>query len=681
MSSLTNSISQTVHKYPKLFALLVISAAGLITFSNSFTNSFHFDDIVGVVRNPAIRDLINIPAYFTDPSTFGLGRTREWRPILQITYAINYAIGGYNPVVFRTFNLLVHIASAYLIFLIITVICERSPIQTGLPWRVPPILAGVLAGLLFAVHTVNSEAVDYIWARSSLLATFFLLLAFYCYLRGPFGKEKENRWLWSLAGFASYALGVGTKATAITLPGMLFLYELLFLNPASKNPLRLFFTEPRRLIKHLPAVIVLVGYFAVRLLLLPRMFSSLVTASPSTAPIPVITSYSYLITQFRAWVYYFRLFLWPEPLLVDYPGFGWSRSIWDARVLVSLALIITVLVFAWLVRKSQPLVSFFLLWYFVALLPEASFIPLAEAVVGYRAYPAYVGLAVVSVMLSLWGAMKCWQLLRKQTKEPDRLFWWTYGFIAAALLISLTEGTIVRNRVWRNETTLWTDVMNKDPANPRPYMSLGLESLIHGNYGKAQNFFDKAIQVSPRSSHAHILRGYLNFRLDRSEQALADFASALALDPRSPYAFFYRGELYRKLGKTDQALADYRASLRLMPYYTDAQLGTAMAYLDKEDIVKATESCQKLVDIDPNDRRGYDCLGTLLIEQNRFSDAARLYKLGVDRIPKDRDLWNSLGKVYETLGLHNEANDAFERVRRLTADPSRQSPNVTPLVE
>ena len=279
MLSSLGILAQTVHKHPRLFAFLLLCAAGLIAFANAFPNSFHFDDIVGVVRNPAIRDLKNIPAYFTDPTTFGLGRTREWRPILQITYALNYYLGGLNPAVFRSFNFAFHIGTAFLIFLIVTTISREAPEKLLLGQQEGMFWPALLSALVFAVHTANSEAVDYIWARSSLLATFFCLLAFYCYVRGPFRAEKRQKVAWHLGGLLAFGLGLGSKATAVTLPAFLMMYEFLFFNPSSLNPFHLFLTQPRRLRKYVPLVIVSLAYVALRMALFPRMVTNRITAS------------------------------------------------------------------------------------------------------------------------------------------------------------------------------------------------------------------------------------------------------------------------------------------------------------------------------------------------------------------------------------------------------------------
>lgn len=662
------------YKHPRLLAFVFLAAISFVAYVNALPNSFHFDDVVGVVRNPTIRDLKYIPSYFTDPSTFALGRTREWRPVLQITYALNYSIAGLNPIVFRVFNLLFHLGTAFLIFLVITEICEHPPRKLQSDSRVPVALPALFAASLFAVHTANTEAVDYIWARSSVLATFFYLLAFYCFLRGPFSDGRSKQLPWHAAGLLSFALGVGTKATAVTLPAVLVLYEILFLNPAGKSPPRLFLDEPRRIKKYIPVIAVFFAYLAIRTLLLPRMFTNIAAARE-------VSSLSYLLTQFRAWIYYLKLFLWPHPLLVDFAGFGWSHSLWDIKVLLSLGLISALLVVAWRVRRTKPLISFFAFWYFVALLPEASFIPLADAVVGYRAYPAYIALAVIAAMLGLEGCLWLWNRFGGSDERNASRLRHLCVMLGSLVLAALIAATIARNRDWRDGMTLWSDVIQKDPANPRAYMMLGAQFLNQEDYENAKEMLEHAIRLRPGRSHAYVLRGYLNSRLNRHEEALSDLDRAVQLDSRAPYAYFYRGELHRRTGEYEKALADYHAALRFLPFYTDAYLGLAMTHLEKHETAKAIEACTKLVGIDPEDRRGDDCLGNLFIEQGRFPEAVALYQQGTRRIPRDSGLWYGLGVAHEKNGNYEEAGNAFEKAGRLTSETNQRSPIMIPLVE
>ena len=227
-----------------IFFLAMLTLLGLVAYLNSLPNGFHFDDYPTIVENGAIRSLKLIPAYFVDTTTWTLSPLRDWRPVVLVTFALNYRMGGIDPVIFRLTNLVLHIATSLFLFLILKDILSRPAAR--LAPASPRTATGLAlsAALLFLVHTANSEVVNYIFARSTLLATFFYAGAFYCYLRGPFSEGRAHSRLWHIGGLSAFALGLASKATIISLPLNLMCFEVIFLNPSGQNPLRLYRAEP-----------------------------------------------------------------------------------------------------------------------------------------------------------------------------------------------------------------------------------------------------------------------------------------------------------------------------------------------------------------------------------------------------------------------------------------------------
>ena len=652
-------LRQQVSRHRRILACLAIAALVAVAYANALPNSFHFDDLEGVKNNPMIRVAGRIPAYFTDVRMSSLAGGKDYRPVVLASYALDYARAGLDPMGFRLTNMAVHIAAACLLFLVAGAIFESRPIRLAGALSFPGAWVAWLAAALFAVHTANSEAVDYIWARSATLATLFYLASFYCFLRGPLG-EGPKRPLWHAAGLACFVLGLLTKATIVTLPAALVLYEALFRN-GGREPLTLFFREPARLKKYIPIAAIFAGYVIFRFIFLRGLFTRMVAANrPEEFPVT-----AYLLTQFRAWIYYIRLFLWPHPLITDYPGFGLSSSLWDVRVLWSLAAILAILIFAWRARRSEPAIAFFTGWYFLVHLPESSFIPLSDLLTGYRAYPANVALAVLAAVLSLKAAAWIWARMKRDQAVGRARLWQVYGAAWAVVLAALIATTVVRNRDWRDEITLWSDVVEKDPANPRALANLAREFMDKGDYQGTQALLERAIAVKPEKSFAFLFRSYLHTYLGNQEQALLDATRAIQINPRAPAAYYYRGEIYRKAGEYDRALADYQSTLARTPFHTNAYLGIALARMDKGEPDKAAEACAKMTGIDPTDARGYNCLGILLLEQNRIPDAVRMYQRGVIHAPQDSGLWYGLGLAYEQNRMYKEAADAFERSGRL----------------
>jgi protein O-mannosyl-transferase len=643
-------------RYPNLTALAVIALAAAAAYANAVPNSFHFDDIEGIVQNPIIRDIRRIPAYFFDMRLSVAFGAKDYRPIILTSYALDYSIAGLNVAVFRVTNFLIHLATAWLLFLITARIFAARPIPLPRQLRFPTFGAALLAAVLFAVHTANSEAVDYIWSRSATLATLFYLASLYCFLRGPLSGDHAPNRLWHIAGLAFFALGLGTKATIVTLPAALMLYETLFLRPSEQEPLTLFFKEPRRLKKYIPIVVVFASYFVLRLIFLRGLFTRAIAGNrPEEIAVP-----TYLLTQFRAWVYYIRLFFWPQPLITDYPGFGLSHSLADGRVLAALAIIAVIVVLALRVRRSLPAVTFFAGFYFLVHVPESSFIPLNDILTGYRAYPANLALAALTIVLTMKAAARIWP-----GGETSR-FWLGYGSVATILILALIGATLMRNRDWRDESTLWTDVIRKDPTNSRAYVNLAREHIAAGDSEKARALLEQAIALEPKKSFGYMFRGYLSLAAEKNEEALADLSKAVEFGIRNPKPYYLRAEIYRKIGEYDKALSDYNTAIARNAYYTEAYLGMALVHMDKGDSDKAATACTKITELDPREARGHNCLGLIFLEKNDAPNAIRAYQRGVIHAPLDSGLWYGLGLAYEKSGMYREASEAFDRSSQLT---------------
>ena len=168
-----------------VLAVVLCVAAAALAYGNSLSNDFALDDAHTIESNAWVRSLANVPRYFADASTFSTLRTNvDYRPLLQTTYAVDYALAGYDVRTWRATNLLLHVVTALAVFFLgRRLFGSRAAVPVP---GVPPEAgdaAALVAALLFAVHPVGSGCVNYISARSSGLVAALVLPAVVLYLR------------------------------------------------------------------------------------------------------------------------------------------------------------------------------------------------------------------------------------------------------------------------------------------------------------------------------------------------------------------------------------------------------------------------------------------------------------------------------------------------------------------
>src|SRR3989337_3540589 len=117
---------------------LILAGLSSLVYFNSLDNAFYYDDMNHIVKNTHIRSLNNIPLFFIDMDTFTASSSKHYRPLVLVTHAINYAIGGLNPAGYHVVNLAFHIGSAFLLYLIIQAMFGGN----GLIPLNPPLLKG-----------------------------------------------------------------------------------------------------------------------------------------------------------------------------------------------------------------------------------------------------------------------------------------------------------------------------------------------------------------------------------------------------------------------------------------------------------------------------------------------------------------------------------------------------------
>jgi len=328
-----------------------------------------------------------------------------------------------------------------------------------------------------------------------------------------------------------------------------------------------------------------------------------------------ISSSNYFLTQFRVLVTYIRLLFFPinQNLDYDYPVYG---SFWDVPVCASAVFLTFLMGFAiWLFRK-KPLVSFGIVWFFITLLPDSSFIALQDVINEHRLYLPMVGFSIFLVS-SLYH-------LFKRKFAP---------IVAVVILVSIFYSTLsyARNIVWQDELTLWMDVVEKSPNKARAYNGRGVAYGARGEYKKAIADYTKAIEISPTYFYAYNNRGVEYVKIGKIDEALSDFSKAIDIYPSYPRAYFNRAAiLFARRNEVDKAIEDYNHTIQIDPSYRNAYLNRAVAYIAKGELDKAIDDFIVARDLDPRDGEVYRNLAVLYYEKGQYEKAGENVNRSLD---------------------------------------------------
>ncbi|MDH5526513.1 MAG: tetratricopeptide repeat protein [Nitrospirota bacterium] len=559
--------------------LLLLALVCLGVYANGYHHVFQLDSSHVLEDNPSVRSLGNIPSYFTDPGTFSvLYANVDYRPVLQVTYALNYWLGGYHMPWWHFTQILLHFLCAVGIYLLCRrVIALSEPEHSDGAW-IP-----LAAGLLFALHPTASGVVNYLSARSSLLTAAFLLPSILLYmdsLEGP-----HNRLRRAMAALL-YTLALFSKIEAVGCLAVYFMFEMWH-TARTGGHRNGFFRDlaatltPSVLRRLAPFLAATAAYLAIRAPLMARFpFGD---SREGTG----IGNLDYLYTQLVVWWAYVGKWFAPVDLVADQGNYPVYRSLLEPTVLVAAggwALVTALLITGWQKRPHQAVLAISAL---ALLSPTSSILPLAEMLNEHR---PYLPIGILSLVWIIPAA----RAAERMASESRGFPLYVPGLVA--LLCGLGALTFDRNRVFLTTESYWLDVIEKAPS-ARAYVNYGLTRMTAGEIETAQEYFLKAQEMSPNWHIVHI-----NLAVTYREQGRLDLAEqyynrAVESDTFTGGSLSWRGEYRLTRGRYAEALADFLASQpKSLEHYRNAK-GAATAFAGLGDAQNAfvhTARCLKL---------------------------------------------------------------------------------------
>jgi tetratricopeptide (TPR) repeat protein len=630
------------------FIPLLVIAAGLVAYHNSFTGAFIFDDRGSIVDNRTIRQLWPLGPVLTKADY----ATVVSRPLLNLSLAINYALGGTNSLGYHVVNIAVHVLAGLALFGVLRRTFRLPSLQGHLLSRAPTGLA-LTATLLWTVHPLQTESVTYVCQRAESLAGLFYLLVFYSVLRAV-DSPYPHRW-YGLAVLACW-LGVTTKETLVTAPLLLLFYDRFFLTTSWKTSIQ------SRWALYL-------GLASSWILLALLMFHSGGRAN-SAGFGRGMSAWEYACTQPYYIVHYLMLGFWPKSLVLDYGMYVAKRP----AEIIPYTLIIGALVVAtlWCLRVS-PKLGYCGLWFFGTLAPTSSFVPLiTQTGAEHRMYLPLAALVVLVVT----GSYELLTFTGRNAHMPKRWRRHIAYSVVGVLVVALGWLTVRRNEDYRSELSIWADTVAKRPANWRALGSLGEALARAGKVTDAIRCWEQALRLEPDLAEAHNNLGIALHRAGKVQEAIEQYEEALRIKPDYADAHNNLGSVLMELGRTSEARGHFEQALRIKPDYGDAHCNLGSVLTRQGRLPEAISHFDQALHINPDFAKAHNNLGVVLMSQGRLQAAIDQYEQALHIDPDYAEAHFNLGSALQRAGQIKKAIEHYEQALRINPDFAQAQRNL-----
>jgi protein O-mannosyl-transferase len=539
----------------------------LITFilyfkAIKFDFLYTWDDNVYIKENSSIKDLgwANIKQFFTG---FYSG---NYQPVTILIYAIEYKLSGYSASLYHFNNILLHIANTYLVFVLIRKISPKS------------IITALITTAFFAVHPVHVESVAWVAERKDVLYSFFFLLSLIVYTN----YLRSSKLILLLLSGILFVLSCLSKSAAVILPLVLLLLDYY---SDRKYSWKMFLEKAPFF-----AISLIFGLVAMK-----SQNAAIQDAISKISPLDrsSIVSYSFLSYIFKAFI--------PANLSAVYPYPRELGSMLPLKYYFSILTLIALLLLVWYSRKWNKDVIFGFLFFVITIILVLQFVPVGGAAMADRyTYIPYIGL--------FFAAGKLLEYFSESVHFKK--------ILAAVVLTFIIFSTVCNNRIkiWRNDETLFTDVINKYPYCTIAHFDRGLYCLHYNaqilyannsdkktrNIVSAIKDFDETLKLDEKYPDVYLNRGYARYMIADYAGSKLDFDRAIELKPDA-ITYYNRGNTKKELNDFAGAIQDFDKTIQLSPSYVNAYNNRSILKCMLKDYEGTIADYDKMIELNPND--------------------------------------------------------------------------------
>jgi tetratricopeptide (TPR) repeat protein len=526
-----------------------LAALVWIVFGQTLQHEFvNFDDDVYVYQNPMVTGGLTPAAVawaFTHP------HQANWHPLTSLSHILDCQFYGLNAGGHHFTNVLLHGASAILLFLVL----RR---MTAALWP------SALVAALFAIHPLRVESVAWISERKDVLSGFFFVLTLGAYLR--YVRRPKSLLHYLLVLFL-FVLGLMSKPMLVTLPFVLLLLDYW---PLGRFPEPARFPIPQRLLlEKMSCVITL------------RVQSE---AIQDAQVVPMALRIENAIVSAAA---YLAQMVYPANLALCYPYPINGLPPWQIALALLVLVAVSAAAFYWRNQRPWLLTGWF--WYLGMLLPVAGLVQVG----GQARADRYTYLPQIGVYLLL-----TWTLVELGERWRNRRLALAGG--AAAALAILAACARAQTGYWRNSESLWTRALACTSNNALAESNLGSLLYQDGRLDEALAHGQKALEIQPDNVGANNCVGFVLLQKGHVDEAIAHFQTALRARPDYAPAHSNLGMALFQLGRVDEAIAHFRSALEADPTVADIHNNLGAALVQKGQFEEAVADYQKALELRPD---------------------------------------------------------------------------------
>jgi len=635
-----------------IFHIVFIALLTCLVYVNTLENSFLWDDYDFILNWPLIRSLENVPSLLS--GSVPRRHPGVYRPIRGLFYALNYQIWGQNPVGYHFNALLIHLSATILIYFIAASILKNNT-------------TAFMGSLLFGLHPIHTEAISYITASFDQIGIVFFLGAFYFYIRSQ--MHKEYKMIMYFVSIFLAVLAFLSYEFTLTLPIIIILYDFCFQRMGKKNIMN-------KLKVYSPYFLIVLIYVFARCFILKTITRGHYLAG---------NFYLTMLAMTKAIIKYISLLIFPLNLNVNHTVSKGifslyytdlnkeavlSQSIFDMNIVGSIILILLLLASAIILRKKLPIFSFCIGLFFISLLPVTNLIPISTLVTEDSLYlPSFGFCLLLAFFVYTVYNLKLKDIYRRIVKISMVII-----FIAIALFYSAR--TILRNKDWRDEITLWSKTFRQSPESSLVNNNLGIAYYRIGEYEKAVPYYQNAIRFNPQGIKAYNNLGATYYYLGQFNKAISYCKEAIRLRPHYPGANFNLALIYQSLGQYQETIYYYKRFLLREPDDLEVNFNLGFIYQYLGQFQEAIPYYKKALQVNHKIAQIHHNLGIVYNNLAQYEEAISSYQKAIELKPDLVEAYNNLGAIYGNLAQYEEAAVYFLKAAELKPDDAKTHRNL-----